>query len=90
MGFDITVCVPSSIEAKGSMTCCLFYIVQASWFEGVVKCYTADSLKVVIDKIVKAEVHRLVIVDDGDHVVGIVSLSDILNYLILKPMGNGE
>lgn len=60
----------------------------ASWFEGVVKCYTKDSLKVVIDKIVKAEVHRLVIVDDEDHVIGIISLSDILNHLILKPMGN--
>lgn len=63
---------------------------QASWFEGVVKCYTSDTLKVVIDKIVKAEVHRLVIVDEEDHVVGIISLSDLLNHLILKPMGNGE
>ncbi|KAL4222675.1 5'-AMP-activated protein kinase subunit gamma-2 [Mactra antiquata] len=58
----------------------------ASWFEGVVKCYETDSLKVVIDKIVKAEVHRLVIVDEEDHVVGIISLSDLLNTLILKPM----
>jgi 5'-AMP-activated protein kinase regulatory gamma subunit len=48
-----------------------------------------DSLSVVIDKIVKAEVHRLVIVDEEDHVVGIISLSDLLNHLILKPMGSG-
>ncbi|XP_053373838.1 5'-AMP-activated protein kinase subunit gamma-2-like isoform X10 [Mercenaria mercenaria] len=61
----------------------------ASWFEGVVKCYVKDSLSVVIDKIVKAEVHRLVIVDEEDHVIGIISLSDLLNHLILKPMGNG-
>lgn len=38
-------------------------------------------------KIVRAEVHRLVVVDDDDHVVGIVSLSDILTFLVLKPLG---
>lgn len=64
--------------------------VQASWFEGVVKCLESDSLKCVIDKIVKAEVHRLVIVDEEDHVCGIISLSDLLNYLILKPMDCGK
>jgi 5'-AMP-activated protein kinase regulatory gamma subunit len=31
-----------------------------------------------MDKIVKAEVHRLVVVDEQDRVVGIISLSDIL------------
>ena len=54
------------------------------------KCIETDSLKLVIDKIVKAEVHRLVIVDDEDHVTGIISLSDLLNFLILKPMGSGK
>lgn len=68
----------------------VFMFVQASWFEGVVKCIETDSLKTVIDKIVKAEVHRLVIVDEEDHVRGIISLSDLLNYLILKPMGSGK
>ncbi|WAQ94418.1 AAKG2-like protein [Mya arenaria] len=60
----------------------------AKWFEGVVKCKETDSLKTVVDKIVKAEVHRLVIVDEEGHVSGIISLSDLLNHLILKPMGN--
>ncbi|KAH3716593.1 hypothetical protein DPMN_059317 [Dreissena polymorpha] len=60
----------------------------ASWFEGVVKCVETDSLKIVVDKIVRAEVHRLVIVDEEDHVIGIISLSDLLNHLILKPMGS--
>ena len=36
------------------------------------------------------QVHRLVIVDEEDHVVGILSLSDILNHLVLKPMGKGR
>lgn len=33
------------------------------------------------------QVHRLVIVDENNHVEGILSLSDILKYIILKPMG---
>jgi len=30
------------------------------------------------------QVHRLVIVDDVQHVVGVVSLSDILKFLVLN------
>lgn len=47
----------------------------------------ADSLVNVfnIDVIVKAEVHRLVAVDDDNRAVGIISLSDILRHLILDP-----
>jgi len=56
------------------------------WFEGVHKCKAADSLNAVMEKIVKAEVHRLVVVSDDDKVVGVVSLSDILSYLVLRPV----
>ncbi|XP_022645070.1 uncharacterized protein LOC111243559 isoform X2 [Varroa destructor] len=56
------------------------------YFEGVMTCRATDSLLQVMGKIVRAEVHRLVIVDDEEHVVGIVSLSDILTFLVLKPL----
>lgn len=61
---------------------------QESWFEGVVTCKKNDTLEVVIEKIVKAEVHRLIVVDEEQRMFGVVSLSDILNYLILKPFGD--
>lgn len=32
--------------------------------------------------------HRLVVVDDEDRVIGIISLSDILLYLVLRPCGD--
>lgn len=54
---------------------------QNSWFEGVVKCKIDDTLGTVIHRIAKAEVHRIVIVDDDDRAIGIVSLSDILTFL---------
>ncbi|ESO88020.1 hypothetical protein LOTGIDRAFT_193883 [Lottia gigantea] len=54
--------------------------------ESVAKCLASETLKTVIERIVKAEVHRLVIVDEDDGVTGIVSLSDILRFIVLKPM----
>ncbi|XP_032780208.2 uncharacterized protein LOC116918596 isoform X1 [Daphnia magna] len=56
-----------------------------TWFEGVSKCHLDDSLGTVMEKIVRAEVHRLVVVDNEDHVIGVISLSDILSELVLKP-----
>ncbi|CAB4057400.1 PRKAG [Lepeophtheirus salmonis] len=41
------------------------------WFEGVHKCKQTDSLFDVMKNIVKAEVHRLVVVDDDDKVMWI-------------------
>ena len=33
------------------------------------------------------QVHRLVVVDDENRVMGVISLSDILSYLVLRPLG---
>ncbi|XP_035826788.1 5'-AMP-activated protein kinase subunit gamma-2 [Aplysia californica] len=52
----------------------------------VAKCRPTDTLQMVMEKIVKAEVHRLVVTDENDGVKGIVSLSDLLNYIIVRPM----
>ena len=57
------------------------------WFEGVHKCKQDESLFAVMERIVKAEVHRLVVVDDENKVTGVISLSDILTYLVLRPGG---
>lgn len=42
-----------------------------------------------MERIVRAEVHRLVVVDENEKVIGIISLSDILLYLVLRPSGDG-
>eukprot|EP00051_Salpingoeca_urceolata_P028459 m.486972 g.486972 ORF g.486972 m.486972 type:complete len:462 (+) comp24719_c0_seq1:177-1562(+) len=51
-------------------------------FEGVRTCQADETLRQVIERIVLAQVHRLVIVDSNEHLVGVVSLSDILSHLI--------
>lgn len=56
-----------------------------AWFEGVQKCTLDETLYVIMERIVRAEVHRLVVVDESEKVIGIISLSDILLYLVLRP-----
>ena len=53
--------------------------------EDVAKCYKNESLLVCMERIVKAEVHRLVVVDQDEHVIGVLSLSDLLHYVVIRP-----
>ncbi|KAI6215532.1 hypothetical protein M3Y94_00395800 [Aphelenchoides besseyi] len=59
---------------------------RSDWFEGVRNCSETDSLGEVVDAIMKAEVHRLIVTNSEQKVVGIISLSDILRFLILEPV----
>lgn len=61
-----------------------------AWFEGVQKCILDETLYVIMERIVRAEVHRLVIVDEAHKVIGIISLSDILYYLVLRPLESAK
>ncbi|KAK2582504.1 hypothetical protein KPH14_004803 [Odynerus spinipes] len=60
------------------------------WFEGVQSCKLDETLFTIMEKIVRAEVHRLVVVDEDDKVIGIISLSDLLYYLVLRPCGENS
>ncbi|XP_061442914.1 5'-AMP-activated protein kinase subunit gamma-2 isoform X3 [Rhineura floridana] len=60
---------------------------RSQYFEGVLKCSKLETLETIVDRIVKAEVHRLVVVNEVDSIVGIISLSDILQALVLTPAG---
>ncbi|XP_051010033.1 5'-AMP-activated protein kinase subunit gamma-3 [Acomys russatus] len=65
-------------EALRQRTLCL---------EGVLSCQPHESLGEVIDRIAREQVHRLVLVDETQHLLGVVSLSDILQALVLSPAG---
>uniref|UniRef100_A0A8D1CQX7 CBS domain-containing protein n=1 Tax=Sus scrofa TaxID=9823 RepID=A0A8D1CQX7_PIG len=65
-------------EALRQRTLCL---------EGVLSCQPHETLGEVIDRIVREQVHRLVLVDETQHLLGVVSLSDILQALVLSPAG---
>jgi 5'-AMP-activated protein kinase regulatory gamma subunit len=59
-------------------------------FEGVQTCRKTETLSSIMEKIVKAEVHRLVVVDENEKVTGIISLSDILFFLVVRPSADGR
>ncbi|XP_010610175.1 5'-AMP-activated protein kinase subunit gamma-3 isoform X2 [Fukomys damarensis] len=65
-------------EALRQRTLCL---------EGVLSCQPHETLGEVIDRIAQEQVHRLVLVDETQHLLGVVSLSDILQALVLSPAG---
>ncbi|CAL9704477.1 unnamed protein product [Knipowitschia caucasica] len=57
---------------------------RSQYFEGVLTCNRLETLEAIINRLVEAEVHRLVVVDEQEVVKGIVSLSDILQALVLS------
>uniref|UniRef100_A0A8C9ZJW8 5'-AMP-activated protein kinase subunit gamma-1 n=1 Tax=Sander lucioperca TaxID=283035 RepID=A0A8C9ZJW8_SANLU len=63
---------------------------RSQYFEGVLTCHRHETLEAIINRLVEAEVHRLVVVDEQDVVKGIVSLSDILQALVLTDGEEGK
>lgn len=57
---------------------------RSNRFDGVSSCTKNETLGAIMERIVNKEVHRLVIVDEDNRVTGILSLSDILTFIVLK------
>lgn len=56
---------------------------RAEDFAGIYTCCEDDRLDAIFDTIRKSRVHRLIVVDDDSRLKGIISLSDILKYVLL-------
>ncbi|KAK3359294.1 hypothetical protein B0T25DRAFT_532525 [Lasiosphaeria hispida] len=56
---------------------------RAEDFAGIYTCGEDDRLDSIFDTIRKSRVHRLIVVDDDSRLKGIISLSDILKYVLL-------
>merc|ERR1712126_37339 len=54
------------------------------YFEGVYTCRGSDSVLDVMTNLVRKNVNRLVIVDDEEMVKGIVTVSDMIDFLVLR------
>ncbi|KIL95530.1 hypothetical protein FAVG1_00267 [Fusarium avenaceum] len=50
---------------------------------GIYTCTEGDRLDSIFDTVRKSRVHRLIVVDDDNKLKGIISLSDILKYVLL-------
>lgn len=51
---------------------------------GIYTCNEVDRLDSIFDAVRKSRVHRLIVVDDDNRLRGIISLSDILKYVLLS------
>jgi len=52
-------------------------------FPGIYTCSEDDRLDSIFETIRKSRVHRLIVIDDDSRLRGIISLSDILKYVLL-------
>ncbi|KAL1841719.1 hypothetical protein VTJ49DRAFT_6693 [Mycothermus thermophilus] len=56
---------------------------RADDFPGIYTCSEDDRLDAIFETIRKSKIHRLIVVDDDSRLKGIISLSDILKYVLL-------
>jgi 5'-AMP-activated protein kinase regulatory gamma subunit len=52
-------------------------------FEGVHTCTMNDRLSTIMDTVRKSRLHRLFVVDDEQKLLSVITLSDILKYLLM-------
>ncbi|KAL8763683.1 MAG: hypothetical protein Q9184_000578 [Pyrenodesmia sp. 2 TL-2023] len=57
-------------------------------FPGIFTCSIDDRLDTIFDTIRKSRVHRLVVIDEDCRLVGVLTLSDILEYILLEGEGD--
>ena len=57
---------------------------------GVYCCSIEDGLDTLFETIKKSRVHRLMVVDENNVLKGVLSLSDILNYLLVDGDEHGQ
>ncbi|KAF2269884.1 nuclear protein SNF4 [Lojkania enalia] len=53
-------------------------------FAGIYTCSMNDSLATIFEQIRKSRVHRLVVIDEESKLKGVLTLSDILEYILLE------
>lgn len=49
-----------------------------------------DRLDTIFDTIRKSRVHRFVVIDERSQLKGVLTLSDILEYILLEGLAEGE
>jgi len=57
---------------------------RADDFAGIYTCSMEDRLDTVFDTLRKSRVHRLVVIDEDSRLKGVISLSDILKYILVE------
>ncbi|KAK5663120.1 hypothetical protein OQA88_6537 [Cercophora sp. LCS_1] len=80
---DVIPCIKGGVYDELSATVGDAISKRAEDFPGIYTCSDEDRLDSVFDTIRKSRVHRLIIIDDDTRLKGIISLSDVLKYVLL-------
>ncbi|KAK9379335.1 uncharacterized protein V2V93DRAFT_373563 [Kockiozyma suomiensis] len=80
---DILTLIKGGIYTDLTLTVGEALLRRPSDFEGVYTCTEMDRMDAIMDTIRKARLHRLVVVDAKGRLKGVVSLGDILRFLLL-------
>jgi 5'-AMP-activated protein kinase regulatory gamma subunit len=80
---DIIPCIRGGMYEDLSSTVGEALCKRSDDAPGIYICTEDDRLDSIFDTIRMSRVHRLVVVDDDNHLKGVISLSDVLKYVLL-------
>ncbi|KAK6512128.1 AMP-activated serine/threonine-protein kinase regulatory subunit [Arthrobotrys musiformis] len=87
---DILALIKGGIYDELSLTVGESLLKRPDDFAGIHTCTLQDRLDTIFDTIRNSRVHRFVVVDEKKRLVGILTLSDILRYILLEGNDAGE
>ncbi|KAF3163619.1 AMP-activated serine/threonine-protein kinase regulatory subunit [Orbilia oligospora] len=87
---DILTLIKGGIYDELSLTVGESLLKRPDDFAGIHTCTLQDRLDTIFDTIRNSRVHRFVVVDEKKRLVGILTLSDILRYILLEGNDAGE
>lgn len=80
--YDVLTLIKGGIYTDLDLTVGEALLRRAEDFEGVHTCTANDRLSTIMDTIRKSRLHRLFVVDDDTKLLSVITLSDILNYVL--------
>ena len=80
---DVIPCIKGGVYEELSSSVGEALSKRAEDFPGIYTCSEDDRLDSIFDTIRRSRVHRLIVVDDENKLKGMISLSDILKYVLL-------
>ncbi|KAK9474880.1 uncharacterized protein V1510DRAFT_410915 [Dipodascopsis tothii] len=79
---DVLLLIKGGIYTDLELTVGEAIMRRSDEFEGVYTCTDQDRMDTIMDTIRRSRLHRLVVIDDKNKLKGVVSLGDILQYLL--------
>ncbi|KAI9715306.1 MAG: AMP-activated serine/threonine-protein kinase regulatory subunit [Chrysothrix sp. TS-e1954] len=81
---DVITLIKGGVYEDLNLTVGEALLKRSEEFPGIYTCALHDRLDAIFDTIRKSRVHRFVVIDENSHLKGVVTLSDILEYVLLE------